>query len=223
MRLERREKALENRNGHRRRRQPASPSIIKRLLSREHDANAFLYAFNLLAMDGTDLRRERLDDRIWARWSPLPSAAGYSMRLNRCPPARSPNAAPDQNGPDAEMHDHGSIQRRTAIVAPTGRPISLEGSEIPRSASHAARRSATPLPPRFDRRSLPRTAATPAPTCSDARGNGSASRCGAIGATLNPPFPSKPGYAGTRTEWKNLVIYSRAADRDVPKSFIAQR
>jgi len=66
MRLERREKALENRNGHRRRRRPASPSIIKRLLSHEHDANAFLYAFNLLAMDGTDLRRERLDDRIWA-------------------------------------------------------------------------------------------------------------------------------------------------------------
>jgi hypothetical protein len=52
---------------YRRRRRPASPSIIKRLLSREHDANAFLYAFNLLAMDGTDLRRERLDDRIWAR------------------------------------------------------------------------------------------------------------------------------------------------------------
>ena len=27
--------------------------------------------------------------------------------------------APDQNRPDAEMYDHGSIQRRTAIVAPT--------------------------------------------------------------------------------------------------------
>jgi len=44
-----------------------------------------LYAFNLLAMDGTDLRRERLDDRIWARWSPLPSAAGYSMRHQSMP------------------------------------------------------------------------------------------------------------------------------------------
>jgi len=108
MRLERREKALENRNGHRRRRRPASPSIIKRLLSHEHDANS--YAFNLLAMDGTDLRCERLDDRIWAlvAW---PSAAGYSMRLNRCPAARSPNVAP------------------------------WKAQKIPRSASHAARRS----------------------------------------------------------------------------------
>ena len=64
----------------------------------------------------------------------------------------------------------------------------------------------------------------PAPMCSDARGNGSASRYGAIGATVKPPFPSKPEYLlGTRTECKNPVIYSRAADRDVPKSFIAQR
>ena len=60
----------------------------------------------------------------------------------------------------------------------------------------------------------------PAPMCSDARGNGSASRYGAIGATVKPPFPSKPEYLlGTRTECKNPVIYSRAADRDVPKSF----
>ena len=35
----------------------------------------------------------------------------------------------------------------------------------------------------------------PAPTSSDVRGNGSESRCAAIGATLKPPFPSKPGYA----------------------------
>ena len=64
----------------------------------------------------------------------------------------------------------------------------------------------------------------PAPMCSDARRNGSASRYGAIGATVKPPFPSKPEYLlGTRTKCKNPVIYSRAADRDVPKSFIAQR
>jgi ATP-dependent DNA ligase len=34
-----------------------------RLHSREHDSSVFLYAFDLLAVDGTDLRHERLDDR----------------------------------------------------------------------------------------------------------------------------------------------------------------
>jgi len=33
------------------------------LHSRDHDASVFLYAFDLLAMDGVDIRGERLDDR----------------------------------------------------------------------------------------------------------------------------------------------------------------
>jgi ATP-dependent DNA ligase len=33
------------------------------LHSREHDESVFLYAFDLLAMDGVDIRGERLDDR----------------------------------------------------------------------------------------------------------------------------------------------------------------
>jgi hypothetical protein len=78
---------------------PSPPQTTR--LTVDHKAPAFsrarrkrlLYAFNLLAMDGTDLRRERLDDRIWARYSPLPSAAGYSMRLNRCPAASAQQPA----------------------------------------------------------------------------------------------------------------------------------
>ena len=38
-------------------------SNFERLHSREHDASVFLYAFDLLAVDGTDMRPERLDDR----------------------------------------------------------------------------------------------------------------------------------------------------------------
>jgi bifunctional non-homologous end joining protein LigD len=34
-----------------------------RLHSQAHDASAFLYAFDLLAVDGTDTRREQLDER----------------------------------------------------------------------------------------------------------------------------------------------------------------
>jgi ATP-dependent DNA ligase len=36
---------------------------FERLHSREHDASAFLYAFDLLAVDGVDLRADPLDDR----------------------------------------------------------------------------------------------------------------------------------------------------------------
>jgi hypothetical protein len=50
-----------------RRRRPASPSIIKRLHSREHDASVFLYGFDLLAIDGADIRRERLEQTAIAR------------------------------------------------------------------------------------------------------------------------------------------------------------
>jgi hypothetical protein len=37
--------------------------IFEGLQSRTHDASDFLYAFDLLALDGTDIRRERLDER----------------------------------------------------------------------------------------------------------------------------------------------------------------
>jgi bifunctional non-homologous end joining protein LigD len=36
---------------------------FERLHARADDATVFLYAFDLLAIDGTDIRRERLDDR----------------------------------------------------------------------------------------------------------------------------------------------------------------
>jgi bifunctional non-homologous end joining protein LigD len=42
---------------------PDGVSDFERLHSREHDASVFLYAFDLLALDGLDLRHERLDDR----------------------------------------------------------------------------------------------------------------------------------------------------------------
>jgi ATP-dependent DNA ligase len=38
-------------------------SDFARLHSRAHDGAAFLYAFDLLAVDGDDIRRERLDER----------------------------------------------------------------------------------------------------------------------------------------------------------------
>jgi ATP-dependent DNA ligase len=38
-------------------------SDFKRLQSRAEDAGAFLYAFDLLGLDGQDIRGERLDDR----------------------------------------------------------------------------------------------------------------------------------------------------------------
>jgi hypothetical protein len=65
------------RNGHSRRRRPASPSIIKRLHSREHDASVFLYGFDLLAIDGADIRRERLEQTAIAR-------AVEEYKPNRC-------------------------------------------------------------------------------------------------------------------------------------------
>jgi ATP-dependent DNA ligase len=36
---------------------------FERLRSRKHDDEVFLYAFDLLAVDGADIRRERLDER----------------------------------------------------------------------------------------------------------------------------------------------------------------
>jgi ATP-dependent DNA ligase len=41
-----------------------SDALINWLHSREHVASAFLYGFDLLTVDGMDLRRERLDDRL---------------------------------------------------------------------------------------------------------------------------------------------------------------
>jgi bifunctional non-homologous end joining protein LigD len=38
--------------------------------SRQHDSSVFLYAFDLLSVDGTDIRHERLDDRR-AKLKPL--------------------------------------------------------------------------------------------------------------------------------------------------------
>ena len=38
-------------------------SDFERLHSRQHDATVFLYAFDLLALDGAGIRREELDDR----------------------------------------------------------------------------------------------------------------------------------------------------------------
>jgi ATP-dependent DNA ligase len=38
-------------------------SDFERLHSREHDSRVLLYAFDLLGAEGTDIRRERLDDR----------------------------------------------------------------------------------------------------------------------------------------------------------------
>lgn len=38
-------------------------SDFDRLHSREHDASVLLYAFDLLSVDGTDVRHDRLDDR----------------------------------------------------------------------------------------------------------------------------------------------------------------
>jgi ATP-dependent DNA ligase len=38
-------------------------SDFNQLHSRQHDARVFLYAFDLLAVGGTDLRRDRLDER----------------------------------------------------------------------------------------------------------------------------------------------------------------
>jgi ATP-dependent DNA ligase len=38
-------------------------SDFERLHSRQHDDDAFLFAFDLLSMDGADLRQDRLDDR----------------------------------------------------------------------------------------------------------------------------------------------------------------
>jgi ATP-dependent DNA ligase len=42
---------------------PDGVADFARLYSRERDASVFLYAFDLLVVDGTDIRGERLDDR----------------------------------------------------------------------------------------------------------------------------------------------------------------
>jgi bifunctional non-homologous end joining protein LigD len=41
----------------------AGVSSFERLCSRQHDHTAFLYAFDLLALDGQDLRREPFETR----------------------------------------------------------------------------------------------------------------------------------------------------------------
>jgi hypothetical protein len=150
MRLERREKALENRNGHRRRRQPASPSIIKRLLSHEHDAKACFMPLTCLrwmartfAASGLMTGYGRAGRRCLR---PLVIRCGSIDARQRGVPTRRPI----RTDPMRRCMTMARSRAEPRVFAPTGCPICLEGSKNSAPASHAARRSATTLPPRFD-------------------------------------------------------------------------
>ena len=110
------------------------------------------------------------------------------------------------------------------VFAPTGCPICLEGLKNSAPASHTARRSAATLPLRFDRGASqgPQQCQRRRPPMFEGMDrNRDAPQSG---PPLSRRFhPNRDTLLGTRTEWKNTVIYSRAAYRDVPKSCIAQR
>ena len=56
-------------------------SVFERLRGRRHDASVFLYAFDLIELNGTDLRREPFDTRK-ARMASLLKRAAPGLRLN---------------------------------------------------------------------------------------------------------------------------------------------
>jgi len=129
MRLERREKALENRNGHRRRRQPASPSIIKRLLSHEHDAKACFMPLTCLrwmartfAASGLMTGYGRAGRRCLR---PLVIRCGSIDARQRGVPTRRPI----RTDPMRRCMTMARSRAEPRVFAPTGCPISLEGSK----------------------------------------------------------------------------------------------
>jgi bifunctional non-homologous end joining protein LigD len=67
---------------------------FERLRSRRHDAAAVLCAFDLLELDGRDLRRERLEDR----------KAALAQLLRRCGPGLALNEVFEQD--DATVFKH---------------------------------------------------------------------------------------------------------------------
>lgn len=56
-------------------------AVFEMLRSRRHDRDAFLYAFDILLLDGDDLRGVELDERK-ARLQQLLARADYGIRLN---------------------------------------------------------------------------------------------------------------------------------------------
>jgi hypothetical protein len=93
------------------------------LHSREHEASAFLYGFDLLAMDGMDLLRERLDDRC----------AKLGQLLAMPPTARSSFGTPASSGSKAS-----SASAATRRIVPVGPRHGPKG-ENPNSPAVTAR------------------------------------------------------------------------------------
>jgi hypothetical protein len=111
--------ALSNRQ----RRRRALPSF-DRIRYRRHDASVFLYAFDLIELNGDDLRRDPLDARKAALASVLAKAAP-GLRFNE--PSR-PTVQPCSRTP-ARWAWRGSCRSaRTPLTAADGRPIGSRAS-----------------------------------------------------------------------------------------------
>jgi hypothetical protein len=86
-------------------------SDFDRLHSRQHDGSVFLYAFDLLALDGADIRHEQLDHRrdLLGKLLGQPDGIRFSEHLDGdggLNPARA-KVVTDSSGTVAQLHEFG--------------------------------------------------------------------------------------------------------------------
>jgi bifunctional non-homologous end joining protein LigD len=109
-----------------------------RIRYRHHDASVFLYAFDLIELDGDDLRREPLAVRKSTLASLLARAA-RGLRLNE--------HMDEANGPLVFAHAwqaraRGHREQAAQLVLPLGTITGLDQEQEPDGAGGAARRVA---------------------------------------------------------------------------------
>jgi hypothetical protein len=108
------------------------------LRHRRNEPKAFLFAFGLLELDGTDLRREPIEVRkaTLASLSPLPSRRADASRSERMPRAST------QGAPGGALRPCQRITDKQPTVR-AGNPVRLRGAvavlgvSIPSSAAQA--------------------------------------------------------------------------------------